>query len=69
MNPFDIVVAVLLISAAVSGFKAGLLRSAVTILAYLIADTGVRSDRVLERHSHEPCEHSAGDQKNSEQHR
>src|SRR6516164_7623642 len=37
MTPFDIVVAVLLISAAVSGFKAGLLRSAVTILAYLIA--------------------------------
>ncbi|HLX15558.1 MAG TPA: CvpA family protein [Bradyrhizobium sp.] len=37
MNPFDVVVFVVLISAAVSGFKAGLLRSAVTILAYLIA--------------------------------
>jgi membrane protein required for colicin V production len=37
MNPFDIVVCVALIFAAVSGFKAGLLRSAVTILAYLIA--------------------------------
>jgi len=37
MNPFDVVVCVILISAAVSGFRAGLLRSAVTILAYLIA--------------------------------
>ena len=37
MNPFDIVVCIALISAAVSGFKAGLLRSAVTILAYLVA--------------------------------
>ncbi len=37
MNPFDVVVCVVLISAAVTGFKAGLLRSAVTILAYLIA--------------------------------
>lgn len=37
MNAFDIVVCVALIFAAVSGFKAGLLRSAVTILAYLIA--------------------------------
>ncbi len=37
MNAFDVVVCVVLISAAVSGFKAGLLRSAVTILAYLIA--------------------------------
>jgi membrane protein required for colicin V production len=37
MNSFDVVVCVVLISAAVSGFKAGLLRSAATILAYLIA--------------------------------
>jgi membrane protein required for colicin V production len=37
MNAFDIAVCVVLIAAAVSGFKAGLLRSAVTILAYLIA--------------------------------
>jgi membrane protein required for colicin V production len=37
MNLFDVVVCVALISAAVTGFKAGLLRSAVTILAYLIA--------------------------------
>ena len=37
MNPFDVVVCVVLISAAVSGFKSGLLRSAVTIFAYLIA--------------------------------
>jgi membrane protein required for colicin V production len=37
MNAFDVVVCVVLISAAVSGFKAGLLRSAATILAYLIA--------------------------------
>jgi membrane protein required for colicin V production len=37
MNSFDIVVCVVLIFAAVSGFKAGLLRSAATILAYLIA--------------------------------
>ncbi len=37
MNPFDVVVCVVMISAAVTGFKAGLLRSAVTILAYLIA--------------------------------
>jgi len=40
MNLFDIVVCVTLVSAAASGFKAGLLRSAVTILAYLIADGG-----------------------------
>jgi membrane protein required for colicin V production len=37
MNLFDIVVCGVLISSAVSGFKAGLLRSLVTILAYLIA--------------------------------
>jgi membrane protein required for colicin V production len=37
MNSFDIVVFVVTIAAAASGFKAGLLRSAVTILAYLIA--------------------------------
>ena len=37
MNLFDIVVCVTLVSAAASGFRAGLLRSAVTILAYLIA--------------------------------
>jgi membrane protein required for colicin V production len=37
MNSFDIVVFVAAIAAAASGFKAGLLRSAVTILAYLIA--------------------------------
>lgn len=37
MNLFDIVVWAALISAAVTGFRAGLLRSAVTILAYLIA--------------------------------
>jgi membrane protein required for colicin V production len=37
MNPFDIVVCLGLIIAVVTGFRAGLLRSAVTILAYLIA--------------------------------
>jgi membrane protein required for colicin V production len=37
MNSFDAVVYVGLIVAAVTGFNAGLLRSAVTILAYLIA--------------------------------
>ncbi|MGO8914240.1 MAG: CvpA family protein [Bradyrhizobium sp.] len=37
MNSFDAVVYLALIVAAVSGFNAGLLRSAVTILAYLIA--------------------------------
>ena len=37
MNLFDVVVGVVLILAAFSGFKAGLLRSAATILAYLIA--------------------------------
>ena len=37
MNSFDAVVYVGLIVAVVTGFKAGLLRSAVTILAYLIA--------------------------------
>jgi membrane protein required for colicin V production len=37
MNPFDVVVCLALIFAAGSGFRAGLLRSAVTILAYLIA--------------------------------
>ena len=37
MNSFDIVVGVATIAAMVIGFNAGLLRSAVTILAYLIA--------------------------------
>jgi membrane protein required for colicin V production len=37
MNSFDIVVCLAAVVAAASGFKAGLLRSAVTILAYLIA--------------------------------
>ncbi len=37
MNSFDAVVYLALIVATVSGFNAGLLRSAVTILAYLIA--------------------------------
>jgi membrane protein required for colicin V production len=37
MNSFDAVVYVGLVFAVVTGFKAGLLRSAVTILAYLIA--------------------------------
>lgn len=37
MNSFDIVVCLASIVAIVSGFRAGLLRSAVTILAYLIA--------------------------------
>jgi membrane protein required for colicin V production len=37
MNSFDAVVFVALIVSIVSGFKAGLLRSAVTILAYLFA--------------------------------
>ena len=37
MNSFDVVVGVATIVAMIMGFKAGLLRSAVTILAYLIA--------------------------------
>jgi membrane protein required for colicin V production len=37
MNTFDIVVLVATIAATVAGFRAGLLRSAATILAYLIA--------------------------------
>jgi membrane protein required for colicin V production len=37
MNSFDIVVTLALIIVMVAGFRAGLLRSAVTILAYLIA--------------------------------
>ncbi|MDB5584627.1 MAG: hypothetical protein JWR80_9803 [Bradyrhizobium sp.] len=37
MNSFDVVVYVGLVIAIVTGFNAGLLRSAVTILAYLIA--------------------------------
>ena len=36
MNPFDIAVGIALLVAMVAGFNAGLLRSAVTILAYLI---------------------------------
>jgi membrane protein required for colicin V production len=36
MNSFDIVVTVALVVAVIAGFNAGLLRSAVTILAYLI---------------------------------
>jgi membrane protein required for colicin V production len=37
MNSFDIVVCLALIIAMAAGFKAGLLRSAITILAYLVA--------------------------------
>ena len=37
MNSFDAVVYLALVAAAVLGFNSGLLRSAVTILAYLIA--------------------------------
>jgi membrane protein required for colicin V production len=37
MNSFDAVVYLALVVAAVAGFNAGLLRSAITILAYLIA--------------------------------
>jgi len=37
MNTFDIVVIIATCAAIAAGFKAGLLRSAVTILAYLIA--------------------------------
>jgi len=37
MNSFDAVVYLGLVIAVVTGFNAGLLRSAVTILAYLIA--------------------------------
>src|SRR5476651_587900 len=37
MNSFDAVVAIALLVAAVTGFNAGFLRSAVTILAYLVA--------------------------------
>ena len=37
MNTFDIVVIIATLAAVASGFRAGLLRSAVTILAYLIA--------------------------------
>ena len=37
MNTFDIVVIIATCAAVAAGFKAGLLRSAVTILAYLIA--------------------------------
>jgi membrane protein required for colicin V production len=37
MNSFDIVVCAALLTAMTMGFKAGLLRSAVTILAYLVA--------------------------------
>jgi membrane protein required for colicin V production len=37
MNIFDIVVCLASVVAIVTGFKAGLLRSAVTILAYVIA--------------------------------
>jgi membrane protein required for colicin V production len=37
MNSFDIVVYLALVIAVVAGFRAGLLRSAITILAYLIA--------------------------------
>ena len=37
MNSFDIAVTLALTVAAIAGFNAGLLRSAVTILAYLIA--------------------------------
>ncbi len=37
MNSFDVVVCIGLLVAAVTGFKTGLLRSAATILAYLVA--------------------------------
>jgi membrane protein required for colicin V production len=37
MNSFDAVVYLALAIAVVAGFKAGLLRSAITILAYLVA--------------------------------
>jgi len=37
MNSFDIMVYLALVIAVVAGFRAGLLRSAITILAYLIA--------------------------------
>ena len=37
MNSFDAVVCLALVVAVVLGFNSGLLRSAVTILAYLIA--------------------------------
>ena len=37
MNPFDIVIYLALAVAVAAGFKAGLLRSAITILAYLVA--------------------------------
>ena len=37
MNSFDAVVYLALLIAVVTGFSAGLLRSAVTILAYLVA--------------------------------
>ena len=37
MNSFDVVVYVALVIAVVTGFNTGLLRSAITILAYLIA--------------------------------
>ena len=37
MNSFDAVVAIALLVAVVTGFNAGLLRSAVTILGYLVA--------------------------------
>ena len=37
MNSFDIAVFIGLVIAVITGFNAGLLRSAVTILAYLIA--------------------------------
>ena len=37
MNSFDIVVYLALVIAVAAGFRAGLLRSAITILAYLIA--------------------------------
>jgi len=37
MNSFDAVISLALIVAVVTGFNAGLLRSAITILAYLIA--------------------------------
>ena len=37
MNGFDIVVTIALMVALVSGFRSGLLRSAITILAYLVA--------------------------------
>jgi membrane protein required for colicin V production len=37
MNSFDIVVYLALVIAMIAGFRAGLLRSAITILAYLVA--------------------------------